>query len=496
MGLKVYNTLTHQKEPFEPSEPGRVRMYVCGVTVYDDVHLGHARGAVLFEVVRRYLRLLDYQVTYVRNFTDLDDKIIERAHQEGVEAEIIANRYIDEFSRDMKRLGLPAPDIEPKATEHIDEILTVIQALIEKGYAYASEGNVYFSVRSFPNYGALSRENLDDLRVGARVKVDERKRDPLDFALWKSAKSGEPAWESPWGLGRPGWHIECSAMSMGHLGPSFDIHGGGEDLIFPHHENERAQSQAYTGKAVVKYWMHNGFVKFNREKMSKSRGNILPLKVLLDRFHAETVRFFLLGAHYRSPLEYSEELMAETERALDRLYNCFLRLEEGLAQVGDEGPEDPELKEALLAFEAGFQEAMDNDFNTAGAIGEFFELAKEINTHIDRCREAKRPISRALLEQCRASLLKRGAVLGLLQSSPEDWFRGHEEEAHMSPTQIDDLVAGRQRAREQKDWTAADRIRDELVALHIQIEDGPHGTRWKFIRPSETTGTTEMKNGT
>ncbi|MFQ5692776.1 MAG: cysteine--tRNA ligase, partial [Nitrospinota bacterium] len=379
---------------FEPVRPGRVGMYVCGVTVYDDVHLGHARGTLVFEVIRRYLQFKGLEVTFVRNFTDVDDKIIGRAQEEGTSAAAIADRYIQAFSEDMNRLGVPAADVEPRATDHIPAMVEMIQGLIDKGLAYAVEGDVYFSVRAFRGYGALSGRNLDELEAGARVEVSERKRDALDFALWKAAKPGEPSWDAPWGKGRPGWHIECSAMSLALLGESFDIHGGGEDLIFPHHENERAQSCGYTGGPFARYWLHNGLVRIDKEKMSKSTGRYFTLRSILERFHPEVVRYFLVGSHYRSPLEYSEEGMAAAGRGLDRLYNACLRVEETCAD-GDadegRGAEDERLEGAVRAFESEFAEGMDDDFNTPRAIGAMFTLAHEIHGAVDRAVASSGP---------------------------------------------------------------------------------------------------------
>ena len=343
MGLRVYNTLTQSKEEFIPLQEGRIGMYVCGVTAYDLCHIGHARNAVVFDVIYRYLLYKGYQVTYVRNFTDVDDKIINRAQQEGINTEEIAARYIQEFSVDMGALGLKEPTVEPKATEHIPEMIDMVQRLIAKGHAYQVGGDVYFAVDGFSGYGRLSKRSLDEMQAGARIEVDEKKRNPLDFALWKAAKPGEPSWDSPWGRGRPGWHIECSAMSQKYLGDTLDIHGGGKDLIFPHHENEIAQSEGASGKPFVRYWLHNGFVNIDREKMSKSLGNILTIKEILRDYHPELVRLFLLSRHYRSPIDYSSQGMEEARKNLERFYQTLAGIEEGLGK-------EPERKENVEGF--------------------------------------------------------------------------------------------------------------------------------------------------
>jgi len=388
--IKLYNTLTGKKEEFVPVTPGTMNMYACGVTVYDLSHIGHARGAVAFDVIQRYFRRRGYQVTYVRNFTDVDDKIINRAKQEGISAAEVARKYIDAYQEDMKRLGVGRPDFEPLATEHIKEMIEVIHRLVEKGHAYAVDGDVYFRVASFKDYGKLSKRNLDDMKAGARVEVDERKEDPLDFALWKASKPGEPAWDSPWGPGRPGWHIECTAMGFKHLGQTFDIHAGGKDLIFPHHENEIAQSEESAGKRFVNYWLHNGFVTLNQEKMSKSLGNFFTIRDILDKFDAEIVRLFLLSTHYRSPIDFSDANLKDARAGLDRFYTMkegirnFLAGKKPSLVKPEEVVEsaDKPLYEKIVNLPKAFEEAMDDDFNSALAIGIIYDAVREVNKFI------------------------------------------------------------------------------------------------------------------
>ncbi len=488
--LKVHNTLTGQKETFTPLEPGRVRMYACGVTVYDECHLGHARSALVFDVVRQYLRYAGYDVTYVRNFTDVDDKIIARAAQEGVSSQTIVERYLAAYQRDMSRLGLEPATVEPKATEHMRDIVAMIQTLIAKGHAYPVDGDVYYAVSSFPAYGRLSKRNLEELQAGARVEVDERKRDPMDFALWKASKPGEPAWDSPWGRGRPGWHIECSAMSVRHLGESFDIHGGGMDLIFPHHENEIAQSCAATGKEFARYWLHNGFVQINQEKMSKSLGNFFTIREVFekwdysDRVTGEVLRYFLLATHYRSPLDFSDQGLLEAKRALDAFYDLFRRLRETTAA---EGSGDGKVEPALERLEQGFRQAMDDDFNTPAALAQFQALRGDAN------RLLKAGLSRPTGERLRKAFTATGRVLNLFQLSDDDWEfnprrgvrpSGGEDRAAtrapLSDQEIDRLLAERSQARRDKNFGRADAIRKQLAEDGITIEDRPDGTtRWK-----------------
>jgi cysteinyl-tRNA synthetase len=463
--IKIFNSLTGDKETFVPLEEGKVRMYVCGMTVYDYCHLGHARVMVVFDVVTRYLRHLGYEVTYVRNITDIDDKIIRRANENGESIQQLTSRFISIMHEDAAALGVLEPDLEPRATSSMDDIIDMIRSLLEKGYAYAGDnGDVYYDVSRFANYGRLSGKRLEDLRAGERVAVDESKQDPLDFVLWKSAKPGEPSWSSPWGEGRPGWHIECSAMSTRCLGAHFDIHGGGMDLKFPHHENEIAQSEAASGEPFVNYWMHNGFVNVDEEKMSKSLGNFFTVREILRNYRHEEVRFFILSSHYRSPLNYSQENLDNARAGLTRLYMAL----RGLSPGGEMAPRQ--------ACSDDFYRAMDDDFNTPEAIAALFEIAKEIN----RNREND-PRRAAALAGCLRHL---GGVLGLLQDAPETFLRaatgaGPGVSTALSEDEIEALIAARIRAREDRNWAEADRIREDLDAHGIVLEDGASGTRWR-----------------
>jgi cysteinyl-tRNA synthetase len=457
--LQIHNSLTRRKEPFEPMEPGRVRMYVCGMTVYDYCHLGHARVLVVFDVVYRYLRALGFDVTYIRNITDVDDKIIRRAAENGEDIRALTDRFIRAMHEDAAVLGVLPPTNEPRATEHIDGMLAMIGTLIERGYAYvADNGDVYYAVAKFENYGRLSGKRIEDLRAGERVAPDEAKHDPLDFVLWKAAKPGEPAWDSPWGPGRPGWHIECSAMSVHYLGNHFDIHGGGQDLQFPHHDNEIAQSEAATCEHFVNYWMHNGFVRVNEEKMSKSLGNFFTVREVLARYPAEVVRYFILSSHYRSPLNYSDEPLDAARSGLTRLYTALRGLESG--EAGETGE----------AYRRRFREAMDDDFNTPVAMAVLFDIAREIN----RVREADPRAAGRL-----AGLLRElGGALGLLEDHPEAFLKGAGE-GGPDEAAIGALIQQRLAARKARNFAEADRIRDELAGQGIVLEDGPGGTTWR-----------------
>jgi cysteinyl-tRNA synthetase len=463
--IRIYNSLTGDKETFVPLEEGKVRMYVCGMTVYDYCHLGHARVMVVFDVVTRYLRHLGYEVTYVRNITDIDDKIIQRASEKGESIQALTSRFIAIMHEDAAVLGVLEPDLEPRATTSMNDILAMIQTLVDKGYAYAGDnGDVYYDVSRFEPYGRLSGKKLEDLRAGERVAVDEAKQDPLDFVLWKAAKPGEPSWGSPWGDGRPGWHIECSAMSTRCLGAHFDIHGGGMDLKFPHHENEIAQSEAASGKPFVNYWMHNGFVKVDEEKMSKSLGNFFTVREILQRYRAEEVRYFILASHYRSPLNYSQENLDNARAALTRLYTAL----RGLVS-GRETPHRQRCSD-------DFYRAMNDDFNTPEALAALFEIAKEINKN--RETDPERAVALA------GCLRELGDILGLLQDDPESFLRttaavDTSTAAALSEARIEALIADRARAREARNWTEADRIRNELDAHGIVLEDGPAGTLWR-----------------
>ncbi len=488
--IKLYNTLTGKKEEFIPINPGKVLMYACGVTVYDYSHLGHARGAVAFDLIQRYFRRKGFDVKYVRNFTDVDDKIINRAKEEGISAAEVAHKYIDAYQEDMKRLGVGRADVEPKATDHIAEMIDVIKGLVDKGHAYVIDGDVYFRVASFKDYGKLSKRNLDDLKAGARVEVDERKQDPLDFALWKASKPGEPAWDSPWGPGRPGWHIECSAMCLKHLGQTFDIHAGGKDLIFPHHENEIAQSEAYSGKKFVNYWLHNGFVNINQEKMSKSLGNFFTIRDILNQYDAEVVRLFLLSTHYRSPIDFSDANLKDARAGLDRFYT----MKEGILKflVGKKAPTirpeevievgDRPLYEKILNLPKTFEESMDDDFNTAFAIGLIFDLVRDVNKFLAEADKKNEDAVFIMLSAALASFENVSKTLGIFLRNPEEWFkegRLTDSKVTLSVERIEELIHLRNEARSRKDWAEADRIRKLLEDGGVALYDRPDGTVWK-----------------
>ncbi len=481
MGLKIYDTLTRRKQEFEPVQPGKVRMYVCGVTVYDMCHIGHARSIVLFDVIYRYLMSTGYEVTYVRNFTDVDDKIINRANELNEDWKSLAERFIKEFYVDMDGLGVLRPTHEPRATDHIAQIQSLVERLIAEGNAYEVDGDVMFAVESFRGYGKLSGKRIEDLISGARVEIDEKKRNPLDFALWKGAKPGEPYWPSPWGPGRPGWHIECSAMSMEYLGERFDIHGGGADLTFPHHENEIAQSEAATGSQFAKYWIHNGFVNIRSEKMSKSLGNVLNIRDILKRVHPEALRLFLLSSHYRSPLDYNETSIREASAGLERLYTAMATLKE-LIRLGGTGDDLPE---ELVGITERFSEAMDDDFNTPRSLAVLFDAARAINriaSPAGGSREAI-PVPSKLAEINDELLGLSRNVLGLLNEDAEEFFtskrRSGAADLEISEDEILELIEQRAEARRQKRFADADQIRDDLSARGIVLEDGPKGTVWK-----------------
>lgn len=479
--MRIFNTMTGHKEEFVPIEPGHVGIYACGVTVYDVCHIGHARSAIVFDMMRQYLRRKGLDVKFVKNFTDIDDKIINRARERGVAWDELARTYTDKYTEDMGALGVEPADVEPKATEHIAEIIGLVAGLIERGHAYVVDGDVYFEINSFPQYGRLSGRNLDDMQAGARVEVDERKRHPMDFALWKSSKEGEPSWESPWGPGRPGWHIECSAMSMKHLGVTFDIHGGGADLIFPHHENELAQSEAYTGRPFVKYWVHNGFITVDKEKMSKSLGNFFTIEEILAKFDPEVVRLFLLQTHYRSPIEFSDEQLRETESSIDRFYLTASRIEVFALKQGGKDRMDGavSLEETLAEFPARWASAMDDDFNTAMAVGYMFEVIREINRFLDNKPSGE--AARALVMKAVSALRDTGAVLRVFQRTPEQWSRAlmRVKAIGMSEQDILEQIRLRADARGRKDWAASDAIRAALEARGVVIEDGAGGTIWR-----------------
>jgi cysteinyl-tRNA synthetase len=476
--LKIYNTLNKQKEVFEPVTPGKVGIYVCGPTVYDASHIGHARSMVVFDVVVRYFRAIGYEVTYVRNFTDVDDKIINRARELGTSIRELSEKYIQEFYEDMDGLNVERATVEPKATDHIAEIIAAVEQLIARGHAYEVGGDVFFAVETFGDYGKLSGRKLEEMLAGARIEVDERKRNPFDFALWKGAKPGEPAWDSPWGKGRPGWHIECSAMSTHFLGHHFDIHGGGKDLIFPHHENEIAQSEGASGGHFVNFWMHNGFLRINQEKMSKSLGNFLMIKEILKQYHPEAIRLFLLSNHYRSPIDFTHQTMVEAEAGLEKIYALLQRIDDTI------GPFDVGKNESGPgALWSSFCEAMDDDFNTAQGIGFVFETVRQLNRSLDDMNGEKNKLDVTQLVSTRADLMRIGDVLGILTEAPTAFFERKKarllEEKKIDTEVVERMIAERVRARQEKDWARADKIRDELADMGILIEDRPEGTIWK-----------------
>ena len=490
MSLRVYNTLTGSKEEFQPLHPGRVGMYVCGVTVYDYCHIGHARANIVFDVIFRYLRYAGYQVTYVRNYTDVDDKIIARANERGIGSRKLAEEFIRAFDEDMGRLGLDLPTHQPKATEHIPQIISLVERLIARGLAYEAGGDVYYAVEKFPGYLQLSKRSLEEMQAGARIAPGEHKRNPMDFALWKAAKPGEPAWDSPWGPGRPGWHIECSAMSMEILGESFDIHGGGKDLVFPHHENEIAQSEGATGKPFVRYWLHNGFVNVNQEKMSKSLGNFFTIRDILQKYDAEVVRFFLLTAHYRSPIDFSDQNLEDARAGLTRFYEALHNAEEMLGRYPEEaaGPESLSAEEQEVAGRIGnlrerFAEAMDDDFNTALAIGHLFDAVRGINRLLAVGRLSECPQLLAIIRAGRDRLRQLGEVLGLFGSPPAAWLDRQKtaglSAVDMPPERIEALISERQQARQNRDFARADAIRKELAEKGVVLLDSKEGTTWK-----------------
>jgi cysteinyl-tRNA synthetase len=483
--IRIYNTLTKKKEPLQPLEEGHIRLYVCGITSYDWCHIGHARSALVFDMAVRYLRWRGYRVTFVRNFTDIDDKIINRANEQGVDSKELAERFIAEFHTDMDALGVLRADIEPKATEHIPEMIALIAQLIERGLAYPSGGDVYYRVRSFADYGYLSGRKFEEMQAGARVDVNEQKEDPMDFVLWKGAKPGEPKWPSPWGDGRPGWHIECSAMSRKYLGATFDIHGGGQDLIFPHHENEIAQSVGANCQPFAKLWMHHGFVTVKEEKMSKSLGNFLTIREVLKQWPAEVLRLFLFSTQYRNPLDYNETALRDAETGLERMYDCLAKIAELPAAAGGatQSLVSQKDKKAISELRGQFAAAMDNDFNTAQALGHLFDAVKVLNKAA-RLLLAQSGTAEdvAALRQGAADLRELAGILGLLGKNPADYLRTKKEQmlalTDLSEEEINVLIAKRNAARACKNWAASDAVRDELLAHKIELQDGPEGTTW------------------
>ncbi len=484
MPVIVYNTKTGNKSALKTIQEGHVKLYVCGITAYDYCHIGHARSALVFDMIVRYLRYRGYEVTFVRNFTDIDDKIIKRAQEQNTSCEELSSRFINCFHEDMDNLGVLPPTIEPKATEHVGEIIDMIRELVDKGLAYQVGSDVYYKVTDFAQYGSLSGRKLEDMQAGARISINENKEHPMDFALWKGSKPGEPTWDSPWGPGRPGWHIECSAMSRKYLGNSFDIHGGGKDLIFPHHENELAQSVGVSGESFVNYWIHHGFVTIKDEKMSKSLGNFLTIREVLEQYPAEVLRLFIFSTHYRNPLDYSEAAMSDTVSGLNRLYNCLA----DIVSLPLEG--DAEARQVASAKERQkvdtltqrFLEAMDNDFNTAQALGIIFEAIKTLN----RIRQTLPPKAATadlqLLHQGAMTIQELCAIMGLLTQNPVAYVKRAREKVlatlDIAAAEIQKLIDERTAARSAKNWAKADEIRNTLLAHNIELNDGPEGTTW------------------
>ncbi|MGE5559593.1 MAG: cysteine--tRNA ligase [Chloroflexota bacterium] len=464
--MRLYNDLTRRVEEFQPLRPGEVRMYNCGPTVYNYFHIGNLRAFMVFDVLRRYLRYRGYKVTLVQNFTDIDDKIIRRASELGISAADVAARYIAAYKEDAAALGVEPADVQPRATEHIADIIALVEKLIAKGHAYVVDGDVYFDVSTWPRYGELSGQTVEGLEAGARVDVDERKRHPADFTLWKAQKPGEPAWDSPWGPGRPGWHIECSAMAMSYLGPTIDIHSGGVDLLFPHHENEKAQSEAANDAPFARYWLHNAFLNIDGEKMSKSLGNFVVPHEILKTYRPEVVRFFMLSAHYRSPLDFRADQLAAAKAGLERLYNGIEDLRHTLGVAPERQPDQAEREQidSLAAFRDRFIAAMDNDLNTADAMSVLFDLVRDANTRVTPAHAAA--VAREYLDLFR----EFDQIFGVLASALSEQSLDADVEA---------LIAERQAARQARDWAKADRIRDQLAAQGIILEDTPQGVRWK-----------------
>ena len=459
--MRIYNTLTRHKEEFVPMDKDNVKMYSCGPTVYDYFHIGNARPFIIFDTMRRYLEYIGYKVTFVQNFTDIDDKMIKRANNEGITVKELGERFIDEYFKDAREIGVRAATVHPKATENIDAIIAIVQKLIDNGYAYAVDGNVYFSTKKFSEYGKLSKQPLEDLEAGARIDVNETKNDPMDFALWKAKKDGEPFWESPWGEGRPGWHIECSAMANKFLGETIDIHSGGQDLIFPHHENEIAQSECANCKPFANYWMHNGYINIDGKKMSKSLGNFFTVRDILKQYDGEIIRFFMLSAHYRSPINFADTLMEQAKSAVERVYTCIDNLE-FLGSNAEDKPCDEELKEKLAACREKFKAAMDDDLNTADAIAAIFDIVYIANTEITSAS------GKGATELALSLIRELGGVLGLFEKVTNKSL----------DAEVEELIKKRTEARKAKDWAAADAIRDKLKEMNIVLKDTPDGVKW------------------
>ncbi|KAA0258093.1 cysteine--tRNA ligase [Deferribacter autotrophicus] len=477
--LKVFNTMTGEKEEFIPLKDNEVRMYVCGVTVYDYCHIGHARSSVVFDVIRRYLTYKGFKVTFVKNFTDIDDKIINRSNKENIHWKELTEKFIKEHDYDMSQLNILPPDHTPKATEFIDEMIKLCETLIEKGYAYVADGDVYYRVSKFKEYGKLSKRDLEELMAGARVDINEKKENPLDFALWKKSKENEPFWESPWGKGRPGWHIECSVMSSKILGIPFDIHGGGKDLIFPHHENEIAQSEAAEEKMFAKYWIHNGFVNVNKEKMSKSLGNFFTIRDIITKFDPEVLRFFLLTTHYRSPIDFSFDHLIEAENSLNRIYIFFDDLNHYIVTKKGKNRID-EAKKIFEEFISSFEEAMDDDFNTAKGLASIFDYIRDMNRLLNQKVDEETLSEIEKLSSQMKDIVNQ--VLGIIVKTPEEWF---EKNLPLPKNELLKLIEERATARKNKDFEKADKIRDKLESMGIELLDTPKGTRFRAIRKHE-----------
>ncbi len=465
--MKIYNTLSRKKEEFIPLEEGKVKMYSCGPTVYNFFHIGNARPFIIFDTLRRYLEYRGYEVTFVQNFTDIDDKMIKNANEQGITVKDLADKFISEYFTDAKGLGIKEATIHPKATENIDAIINTVKTLVDKGYAYESNGDVYFETKKFSEYGKLSKQPLEDLEAGARIDVTDVKKNPTDFALWKAKKEGEPAWESPWGEGRPGWHIECSAMVNKYLGETIDIHSGGQDLIFPHHENEIAQSECANGKPFARYWMHNGYINVDNEKMSKSKGNFFTVRDVSKKYDYEVIRFFMLSAHYRSVINFADELLAQSKTGLERLYNCLYNLEFLSAKARNRGltPEDEEAISAFSSFKDKFCLAMDDDLNTADAISVIFDLARHLNA------ENKDNWSLEIFEKAIGILKELGGVLGIFNRTQEDNI---SDEAKA-------IIEERKKAREEKNWAKSDELRDKLLSMGVEVLDTRQGMKIRII---------------
>ena len=465
MSIQIYNTLTRKKEPFIPLEEGKVKMYVCGPTVYNYIHIGNARPAIVFDTVRRYLEFRGYDVHYVSNFTDVDDRLIKAAKELGEEVPVISERFIQAYFEDIDALGCSHADVHPRVTENMDTIIAFIEKLIEKGHAYESDGDVYYRTRSFPDYGKLSHQSIDELKSGARIEVGEKKEDALDFALWKAAKAGEISWDSPWGKGRPGWHIECSAMARKYLGDTIDIHAGGQDLTFPHHENEIAQSEALTGKPFARYWLHNGYINIDNEKMSKSLGNIVLVHDIIERHDPQVLRFFMLSVHYRHPINYSEELLANAKAGLERIKTSYQNVKHRLESSANLAEDDEKWLEQVRSLHRQFIEAMDDDFNTANGISVLFELSKQANYYL-RGKNTTETVLRAFMKEFETI----SGVLGLKL-----------EEEVLLDEEIEALIEKRNEARKARNFQLADEIRDKLKSMNIILEDTPQGVRWRRL---------------